>query len=409
VSVAVIITVYVIYNYFIRPSGTLESDSYNLVKLSWYTAGLVGISATIIGIIVLIGKKPYRNYMFFLSVFGIFAVYQIFSSNISPDHPWWIRRYLPIVIPSMILCMGCCIAWLCSRDLFNGKYRVLRCGIACTLLILIIVPQGISDSELVFHTEFNNAISDINNIANELHSDGILVYTRNSYTDKIITPLHYIHNLTAVNYNPSSASFLTLSKWVNSGKTVYMVDTIDTSDIVTYPEEDKLTYEIRWTTLLWMSLNNYYNYIVIPPQPRVESHTLNIIALNRTNILNYKFRLKDNWYDRESWYTIPTRWISNNATFLYNSDENRSVNLKFRAESFYKQRTLIIAFGGTNQIQQTIPPRFDEVSVPLLLKPGENIIRLNVPEGCERPIDIPELRNEDTRCLSIAIQNVTLS
>ncbi len=125
VSVAVILIIYVIYNYFIRPSGTFNSDSFNLVKLSWYTAGLIGISATVIGILVLIRKRPCWNQLVFLSIFGIFAVYQILYSNISPDQPWWVRRYLPVVIPSMVICMGCCITWLWSSELFKGKYTVL--------------------------------------------------------------------------------------------------------------------------------------------------------------------------------------------------------------------------------------------------------------------------------------------
>jgi hypothetical protein len=254
------------------------------VKLSWYTAGLIWISVTIIGIIALINKKPYRNQMFFLSVFGIFAVYQILSSNISPDQPWWIRRYLPVVIPSMIICMGCGIAGLCSHCLFNGKHRTLRCGIAYTLLLLIILPQGISDTAIVFHKEYNDAIGDIRNIANELNPDGVIVFTRNYYTDKIILPLHYVQNRTTVPYNPSSASILTLLNWVDSGKTLYLVDAPETEDIIIYPQSDNFTYQIRWTTLHGMSIDNYYNYIIIPHQARVELHTLSIITFNKTKI-----------------------------------------------------------------------------------------------------------------------------
>jgi 4-amino-4-deoxy-L-arabinose transferase-like glycosyltransferase len=413
VSVALFLTVYVIYNYFIRPSGSIESDTYNLVKLSWYTAGLVGISATVMGIIVLIGKKPVRGSIFFLSVFGIFAVYQLLSSNISSDQPWWIRRYLPIVIPSMIICMGCCFAWLCSRDLFNGKYQDFRCGLACILLILIIIPQGISDSAIVFPNEYNNATLDIHNIANEFPPDAIIVYKRNAYTDKIITPLHYVYNRTTVQYT-SSESFPSLIKWIDSGRTVYLVDVFEPDDILSYPEGDAFTSIINWTsfegvTFPGMRINNYYNYVVIPQLPRMENHTLNIIALNRTNILTYNVLLEGNWYDRESWQSIPTRWIPDNATFLYISDKNCTVNLTFSAKSLYVPRTLLISSGETNQIRQTISPSFGKVSVLIPIKTGKNTIRLDVPEGCKRPVDTALSQNNDTRCLSIAIQNVTLT
>jgi len=42
------------------------------------------------------------------------------------------------------------------------------------------------------------------------------------------------------------------------------------------------------------------------------------------------------------------------------------------------------------------------------LNKGANIVRFHVPEGCERPVDIPELNNPDSRCLSIAVQDIQI-
>jgi hypothetical protein len=53
--------------------------------------------------------------------------------------------------------------------------------------------------------------------------------------------------------------------------------------------------------------------------------------------------------------------------------------------------------------------RISPLEVPIKLDKGTNIIRFHVPDGCERPSDIIELKNPDKRCLSIAIQNITLS
>jgi hypothetical protein len=118
----------------------------------------------------------------------------------------------------------------------------------------------------------------------------------------------------------------------------------------------------------------------------------------------------DEMYELEYWDSVPTRWMSDNATLLIYADENRIADLTFRAVSFYRHRTLEIFHGPTLQTaQQVLPTGSTNVSARFALQKGENIIRLNIPEGCDRPGDVSELNNNDTRCLSIAVQNITFS
>lgn len=117
----------------------------------------------------------------------------------------------------------------------------------------------------------------------------------------------------------------------------------------------------------------------------------------------------DGMYEPEHWDSIPTRWISSNATLPIYSDENRTIDLTFRATSFHQLRTLKIYCNNIFQGQQTIPKSFVNVSAQIQLQKGENIIRFHVPEGAERPCDIPGLNNPDTRWLSVAVQNVTIT
>ena len=56
-----------------------------------------------------------------------------------------------------------------------------------------------------------------------------------------------------------------------------------------------------------------------------------------------------------------------------------------------------------------VPTGFIDVTTPIELAKGSNTVKLHVPERCERPRDINELNNPDTRCLSIAVQNVTVT
>ena len=67
-------------------------------------------------------------------------------------------------------------------------------------------------------------------------------------------------------------------------------------------------------------------------------------------------------------------------------------------------------YSGDNLAKRVnVPASFLNVSVPVTFEEGLNILRLHVPEGCERPCDIKELNNPDSRCLSIAVQNITVT
>ena len=51
---------------------------------------------------------------------------------------------------------------------------------------------------------------------------------------------------------------------------------------------------------------------------------------------------------------------------------------------------------------------FITVSESIHLVSGENVLRFHVPEGCDRPCEKPEMNNQDSRCLSLAIENFKL-
>ena len=114
------------------------------------------------------------------------------------------------------------------------------------------------------------------------------------------------------------------------------------------------------------------------------------------------------FYDTENWAGAPSRWMQANATLLVNSSENRTATLSLNAQSFYRNRTLEISSGGSPTAQVALPTSFIDVSVPLQLAKGPNVVYLRVPEGCEMPSDIKELNNPDERCLSVAVKSITL-
>lgn len=119
--------------------------------------------------------------------------------------------------------------------------------------------------------------------------------------------------------------------------------------------------------------------------------------------------LSNNWHNLELWRNSPTRWTSNNATISIYSPGNRDSCLSFDVLNFYKPRTLQVCLNDELIHEQNIPTSFVELEIPVKLKEGENILRFYTPDGCQRPVDIPELENKDPRCLSLAFQNISIA
>lgn len=115
------------------------------------------------------------------------------------------------------------------------------------------------------------------------------------------------------------------------------------------------------------------------------------------------------WNNLENWDGWDTRWMKNNGTMKTYPQRKRDITINFNAISFYTSRTLQIYLNDELIQKQNIPTSFVKVQIPAKLKVGENIIRFYTPDGCQRPCDIPELKNNDSRCLSLAFQNIALT
>ena len=133
------------------------------------------------------------------------------------------------------------------------------------------------------------------------------------------------------------------------------------------------------------------------------------IEANSPEKIRIPIASKSGWYSIEDWSGTSTRWMQADATLMVISSENRTATMSLDTQSFYRNRTLEVSSGGTLAAQVVVPTSFLNVTMPLHLAKGANTVRLHVPEGCERPSDIKEMNNPDSRCLSVAVQNITIS
>lgn len=147
----------------------------------------------------------------------------------------------------------------------------------------------------------------------------------------------------------------------------------------------------------------------IPILPKVyEDDMLVVYAQNRTEPITPFISFGSGWLGLDNWTGVPTRWIGDNASILVYSDDARDTLLNFSAFSLEKERNISIIINDRDIGFYHIPKKFINISVPISINHGINSLYIVNSDGCVRPSDMPSYNSTDTRCLSIAIQNVSL-
>ncbi len=145
----------------------------------------------------------------------------------------------------------------------------------------------------------------------------------------------------------------------------------------------------------------YFVYAIRTSSPNDLVITLKDVSSKQTNLSVF---FLENWYTVENWDGISSRWISNNATILMYSKENRDLPINFEAMSYYIPRTLEIYNNEELEYAEPISTQPGAIETNISLEEGINLMRFHVPEGCLKPSDIED--SDDRRCLSLAFQNI---
>jgi hypothetical protein len=113
------------------------------------------------------------------------------------------------------------------------------------------------------------------------------------------------------------------------------------------------------------------------------------------------------WQPPELWDGVATRWLSNEGSLFYLRADDGEHRLRFDAYPYLRNRTVDIEVNG-KLVDTVVVGAWQEVlTKPFLLVDGLNSVHMTVQEGCEKPSEA-ESKN-DSRCLSIAVQDVVLA
>ena len=122
--------------------GTRTYNEWSMQWLSWYL-GFFGLALGVIGVAwawrrTILGLRGLWPFLLTLSLTA--AVY-VLRPSITPDHLWAMRRFLPVVLPGLILAAVLATQWA-FRRVTNQPLRWIALAVA--IAILIVVPASLT-------------------------------------------------------------------------------------------------------------------------------------------------------------------------------------------------------------------------------------------------------------------------
>jgi hypothetical protein len=178
---------------FRRPSGSLATfDAYALRTFASFYLTVPGLVAALIGYVLVVRGYFWRDPAFILTVTA-FSLFFFYKTRIVPDHFWMTRRFLPIILPGMLLmASAAALVGVRGRGLMT---KAVRGPIGVVFLVLLAASYARAARPIMPHVEYAGVIPKLEQLASLVGDDDLLIVeSRNSSDAHVLAlPLAYIY------------------------------------------------------------------------------------------------------------------------------------------------------------------------------------------------------------------------
>jgi hypothetical protein len=235
-SVGILIVAF--YAYFIRPalantgiswyywygdSQIANVEPYNMVRLGWYLTPL-GLAMATFGAFLILRRRVTVDRAILMGVGLFFSVLFIQSSRNNPHHIYVMRRYVPVVIPFLVVMMAYLIDRIWS---VAGKTHTLGPLLGLALGAWLVISAWFQ----ITHIEYDGLIAQISPQVEALGEPAVILFNDDlpvSSGALLGTPLHYIYGHTVFDlqeeYVDSEELASQIAIWQASGKRVLLAE-----------------------------------------------------------------------------------------------------------------------------------------------------------------------------------------
>lgn len=230
-----------IYAYFLRPlwgTGLIgeywygggavpDSNHENLVRLGWYLTPL-GIGLATLGGMILLLWSDWRKLWPWLLVGGAFTFLYIYDILNNPFQIYAMRRYVPVVTPTLVIAAVGWLAWLWTRP---RRQFVLR-GAALILGGVWLAGMLANSRLIVSNVEYAGVTRQVEALAGQFPANAVLLFVDPAPVGLGVvvgTPLHFLHDLPAYDLQEEQLTTAVLAEqiaqWQRAGYAPYIIRT----------------------------------------------------------------------------------------------------------------------------------------------------------------------------------------
>ena len=202
-----------------------EGSRYNLLRLGWYLSP-VGLVLGVAGLLRWVWDRLSASTWLFFGSFLIASFVFIQETYTVQHYIYTMRRYVPIILPALIL--G--IAWFCYFLWTRLRPRQLGYAAAGVVLLGLSVFFIYTSRVIITHVEERGAVAQIAELAGRFDEKTVLVFSNERDEPYLVaTPLQYIHGIDsfvlARNYPNNRSDIIqgAIERWRSQGYDVKVV------------------------------------------------------------------------------------------------------------------------------------------------------------------------------------------
>ena len=227
-GLAVSVVLGAFYTYFLRePGGRLApQDAYAVRQLADFYITPVGLAAGVVGF-ALVVRRSFWNAHGLLLVVSAFAAFYLYKMRIYPEHFWTARRYLPAIMPTLLLSAAGAACWpLVAREAlggfrWRGLVRVGWLGAGLGVVTFLGWQFWMGTRPILAHVEHAGLISRLEAFAETIGDDELVIVEAREASDLHILalPLAYTYArnvLVLARAEPDREAFEAFLAWANT-------------------------------------------------------------------------------------------------------------------------------------------------------------------------------------------------
>jgi hypothetical protein len=234
--------------FVVRLNGERSYVEETLVRVGWYFSA-TGMIAALAGIVVLLRRAISARrveWLPFLALTLAFSSVYFWNQRIYPDHPWMMRRYLPVVVPAIAVAIAAAVHFLWT---ISGRWRAAARLAALGTVGVVLTHEALMLAPFWTLREKDGLVAQIAAIAGAIPERSLVLFTRPGPDAGVATPLamewgHRVLPVIRVAWDPDGERRrgrfeAQILRWLAAGREVHYL-TADEGDAVF------LTRAIRW-------------------------------------------------------------------------------------------------------------------------------------------------------------------